>query len=694
MKLASQLSPLALTIAVTFPVLAEPVEVIEVRGEKPHHPTELGGADQLLRQQGVDFSAAGGVSALPVMRGMMGDRIKVLIDGADITASCANQMNPPLSYVSANQVQSAQVVAGVSPVSMGGDNIAGVIRLNTVAPQFSESEHLTWQSGSISAGYRSNSSAQVYGAEARLASDWFSLNYSSSFEDAESYEDGNGDKVLDTLYRSQNHALTLAVKDEQQQLVVKLSHQNIPFQGYPNQYMDMTNNESYGLMALYQRRFGDSEFEAQLNWQQVQHQMGFFTDEKPGMMPMETEADDYSYQLRWDIPLSTDHLLRIGHEYYDYRLNDWWPALADSMMMGPDDYLNINDGERRRITGYIESERTWSSRWETTAGLRLEQVRTNTGEVQPYNTMPGMMGMPNLDAAAADEFNTADREQDDLLVDATLLATYTLNDEQTISLGLARKNRAPNLYERYSWGRGVMATTMIGWFGDGNGYVGRIDLQPETAHTLSASFRHEAAQGNWGFELTPYYTRVNDYIDAEVVDNFSRSGEAIAKRNVLRFTNLDTELYGVDASGSWRFAQTAAYGDWQVEGRLSVTEGERTDTNEPLYQIKPVTTTLALQQNWRSFTNSLSWEWVGQKDDLDPRRFENQTDSYSILNIGSRWSSDKLTLSAQVTNLLDEYYEQPLGGVSIAEFNQDNAQGFQQLAGAGRSINFAVSYVF
>ena len=28
---------------------------------------------------------------------------------------------------------------------------------------------------------------------------------------------------------------------------------------------------------------------------------------------------------------------------------------------------------------------------------------------------------------------------------------------------------------------------MIGWFGDGNGYVGNLNLKPETAHTISVT---------------------------------------------------------------------------------------------------------------------------------------------------------------------------------------------------------------
>ena len=73
---------------------------------------------------------------------------------------------------------------------------------------------------------------------------------------------------------------------------------------------------------------------------------------------------------------------------------------------------------------------------------------------------------------------------------------------------------------------------------------------------------------------------------------------------------------------------------------------------------------------------------------------ENQTEQYHLLNLSSKASWDALTVSVDITNLLDEYYELPLGGVSIAEFKQDMSQGFNQLAGQGRSINLAMSYAF
>ena len=703
------LSPLALCIAslVSPYVLADDsIEVIEVQGQNVNSHANLGSAEQLLTELGVDFSAAGGVSSLPILNGMMGDRVKVLVDGADVTAACGNQMNPPLSYISANQVSSYQVVAGISPVSAGGDNIAGVIQVNTIAPQYSENDTLSWHSGYLSAQYRSTNNAQAVGVGARLASETFSLNYQGSFEDADSYEDGNGDLVLDTLYRVQNHALTAALRDEKQQLVVKLTHQKIPFQGFPNQYMDMTDNTSYGLITQYKRTIDSGEFQAQVNYNDVKHEMGFFTDEKTGMMPMNTDAQDLSYQLNWRLNLDADTTLLLGQEYYGYRIDDWWPAIEGSMMMGPNDYVNINNGERDRYTGFVELQKQLNNKWWFSAGTRIEYVQANAGEVQPYsdmgdgmNGMSGMGSMPAMNMAApnkdaAKEFNAMDRARSDTLVDASLLLRYQITNEDELQFGLARKNRAANLYERYSWGVSTMSTSMIGWFGDGNGYIGNPDLAAETAHTISTSYTKSAKGGQWQITANAWYTQVNDYIDVTVVGSTNRTDMALTERNTLQFTNLDATLYGAKLEGIIRVVDSETAGIWDLTAALTRTHGERDDSDEPLYQIMPLHSKVALEQQLGKWQNSLSWQWVDRKTRVDPRRLENQTDSYSLVNLATKATWDKLTVRLAITNLLDEYYQQPLGGVSIAQFNVEQSQGFSQLAGQGRSLNAGISYAF
>jgi hypothetical protein len=78
--------------------------------------------------------------------------------------------------------------------------------------------------------------------------------------------------------------------------------------------------------------------------------------------------------------------LRLGQEWHGFRLDDYWPAVPGSMMMGPRTYLNINDGKRDRTVLLGELETRHAARWMSVLGLRCESVRMDTGEVQAYGT--------------------------------------------------------------------------------------------------------------------------------------------------------------------------------------------------------------------------------------------------------------------------------------------------------------------
>ena len=662
------------------------MEIIEVKGLSWSASTDSDSHEQ-LRRAGVDFSAAGGVSALPMLNGMMGNRIKVLIDGSDISAACANEMNPPLSYISGNQISNLTVVAGVSPVSMGGDNIAGVISVSSINPTFSDNDGLSHQRSYFGSRYQSNGNVLNLSAGSEFSSKHLSLKYDGAYADANSYQDGNDDKVPDTLYRAQNHQLVGAWQDGGKQLAVKLSHQYIPFQGFANQYMDMTENQSFGVTVQYLHQLANGELLARVNWQGIAHEMGFFTAEKPGTMPMLTDSDDYSYQLHWQTSLSATTLVKLGNEFYQLRLNDIWPAVTGSMMMGPNNYININDGKRQRLAIFAELNQQLTSQLALYYGIRLEQVNTNTGEVQAYSNM--MMGMMAADAIAAQAFNQQDRKLKDTLVDVSFTASYQLNEAQQVQFGVAQKNRAPNLYERYSWGQGQMAISMIGWFGDGNGYIGDINLKAETARTTSIAYIYNT--DNIMLQLRPFYTQVSDFIDVDVAGSFN-SGDNL--RNRLQFVNLDATLYGLEASGQWALGSSERYGHWQLMGDIKLNRGKRDSSDEPLYQQRPLNTALSLQHQHGKFQTQLKWLWQDRKNRIDSRRLENQTASYTLLDLTSQWQNEQLTLSVGITNLLNKNYELPLGGVNVAEYRQDNNNGFNQLKGAGRSINATMRYNF
>ncbi|MDO9364920.1 MAG: TonB-dependent receptor plug domain-containing protein, partial [Methylotenera sp.] len=166
---------------------------VEIRAEKidDENKSSLNTSDKaslLSDEPGISLYRAGGVSSLPVIHGLADDRIRVKVDGMDLISSCANHMNPALSYIDPSNVNSVQVLAGITPVSMGGDSIAGTILVNSEAPEFAVAEQGLLVKGQISTFYRSNNDARGVNISTSVANDTVYMRYTGSTVEANNYK--------------------------------------------------------------------------------------------------------------------------------------------------------------------------------------------------------------------------------------------------------------------------------------------------------------------------------------------------------------------------------------------------------------------------------------------------------------------------------------------------------------------------
>ncbi len=540
---------------------------------------------QLLKNApGVSIYQAGGVSGLPSINGMNDDRVRVMLNGMVVSSACANHMNPPLSYTDPAQVGSIEVLSGVTPVSKGGDSLGGTVIVESPPPRFASTGGGVETHGSISGYYRSNGNGVSTSATASAASQNVAVNYSGAWSKAGNYDDGRGRDVASTEYEAQNHNVQLSVRNGGDLFIVQGGLQYIPYQGYANQRMDMVNNESWNLNSRYVGKFGWGKLDARAFYHSVDHEMNFLDDKKyntamPRNMPMLTDGADAGYSVKAEINATDTDVIRIGNEFHHQSLDDWWPATMGGMpsMMGPNTYVTLNDATRNRVGTFIEWEKQWDRALSTLLGVRHDVVWSDTGNVQGYNNAPG--GMAGVYAADAAAFNARNHNRIDNNIDVTALARYEPDHAGMFELGYAMKSRAPNLYERFAWSKppAQMAMNMIGWFGDGNGYTGNLDLVSETAHTVSLTAGwHDRKNGDWNFKVTPYYTYVQDYIGVRKLGD--SIGAAHAGFVNLEFANHDAELYGVNISGSMPLHVSPAFGRFAVTGVAAYVHGENADT--------------------------------------------------------------------------------------------------------------------
>lgn len=460
---------------------------------------------------------------------------------------------------------------------------------------------------------------------------------------------------------------------------------------------DKPSNVNRSINLRYLGQHGWGELEARLFRQQVNHHMDLNQDRFFGMfMPMKSDATTLGGVLKATVPVDERHVLRAGTDFQNYRLNDWWPPIGlfpGSMCC--EDFQNIRDGRRDRLSAFTEWETEWSSQWLTLFGIRGTLVHSDAATVQGYSP---------LYATDAARFNALDRSRNDTHVDATALTRFTPDSTQTYEAGIARKTRSPSLYERYPWSANPMAALMNNFVGDGNGYIGNPDLKPEIAHTASVSAAwNDPYKERWDLKVSAYVTHITDYIDARrCPQSFSPQCSAInATANdryvILQYVNQRALLHGIDLSASSLIGQHAAVGKFYLSGTASYVDGKNLSTGDRLYHLMPLNARVALQHRTEHWTNTVEVHAVSEKSEVSRVRNEAPTPGYTLLNLRSSITWKQARFDIALENALDKFYLLPLGGAYVGQGNSMTTLGIpwgMVVPGRGRSLNLALNLEF
>ncbi len=669
-------------------------------------------ADLLRGVPGVTLSGAGGVSSLPAIHGLSDDRLRIQVDGADLMAACPNHMNSPLSYADPSRIESVTVFSGITPVSVGGDSIGGSIQVKSAPPRFATPTDPFLASGTVGSYYRSNGNGFGYNLRATIAGEWVNLTFGQSDSRSENFKAGGsfkpatpgteggqpipGDVVGSSAYHGTvRRSLGLSLRTQGHLLQLEAGQQKVGFEGFPNQRMDMTGNDNWQGALRYTGSFAWGDLEGRLSYQDTQHEMDMGPDRYSygTGMPMITEARTRGAVLKANVILTDRHLLRVGAEYQSHTLYDFWPPVGGNM--GPNTFWNVDYGQRQRYDAYAEWEARWTDAWLGQVGIRSETVITDAGPVQGYDDSLPAWG---IDAAA---FNATPRRRTDLLLDLSALARYTPDPTQTYEGGYARKSRSPNLYQRYPWSTNAMAALMNNLLGDGNGYVGLIGLDPEVAHTVSATGDwHDEARARWGVKATAYYTHVHDYVDARRCDFGQCSPENVTATDgfvILQYVNQAARLYGLDLSARLLLAEGSSWGSLTGNLSLGWVRGDNLTTGDGLFNVMPLNGLLSLVHQLGTWTTTAEFLAVAAKAHLSQVRNEIPTGAYFVLNLRSSYEWRFIRVDVGIENLLDRLYANPLGGAYVGQGPSMSTTGIPwgvAVPGAARSFNVALNLSF
>lgn len=694
---------------------AIPLSATELEAESLRsHAMEMDTSRMLEEVPGLSVYSAGTISGLPAIHGLADERLRTQVDGMDLSSACPNHMNSILSYIHPSRVGKIKVFSGVVPVSEGGDSLGGTIQVSAASPVFATGEQ-PLVTGNLGSFYRSNGYAHGWNAAAGFASRQFNLQYSESRLDASNYRAAKDFKDLsrwpsadwikatdlDVVASSAisgaiNRALDLAFKQDSHLLQLGISQQTVGFEGFPNQRMDMTDNQNTNINFRYNGEFDWGDIQARLYRQRVKHAMDIGAERADQLMPMLSKATTVGGGLKLSIPFLTDHIFKLGSEFVSYRLDDWWPPVGSAVgSMCCNDFQNIRNGRRDRIGLFAEMDSHWGTAWQTSLGLRSDIVSTDAADVQGYSNTASYRNDVR-------SFNALSHDRRDHNWDWTALARYMPTQQATYELGLARKSRSPNLYERYPWATFSMAALMNNFVGDGNGYVGDVNLQPEVAHTLNLAMDwHDEAQSVWAAKINAYLTYISDYVDAKRC-NSGRCSPANRTNNnayvILQYANQSARLHGLDFS-AYRVLnpEQKSWGEFRAKSLISYTRGENTTSGNDLYHIMPLNGRFSLEHAVGGWLSTAELQLVSAKTHVSAVRNETQTDGYGLLNLRTSYSRKHFRVDFAVENALNKLYYSPLGGAYLGQGDPMSLGTIPwgiNLPGMGRSVNVAFNLFY
>jgi iron complex outermembrane receptor protein len=724
-------------------------------------------ATLLTNVSGVGFQVGGAVSSIPVIRGLADDRISVLLDGVDAIPACPNHMNTPLSYVDPSSIKSMAVYKSYKPVSIGLNSIGGAIVASTGQPTFAE-DGKSLITGNVGGFYNTNNNNIGANLSVTAATDWISVNYTGSTSSANNYTAARtfhtgqptygttgtgspsvadpavtktgqqilpGNMVGSTSYESTNQAVALALKADKHTVQLKYSWQDIPYEGYVNQRMDLTGNQQQRYNLQYWGGYDWGKLEAQAYYEQLNHAMNFGPDKQFYYansalgMPMNTNSNTSGVKVKGDINVAQASLLRTGAEWQRYYLNDYWPQ-SGTGGMAPYTFQNINGGVQQIASVFGEWEERFTQDVKSELGVRYSLVNASTGNVHGYNLnsapyaqaggtagsntftgypMPSTgcatgTGMCNETTDAA-YFNNNSKSATFNDVDVVLTTSYKHSAKQDMQLGLARQVRAPNLYELYSWSAWNMAAVMNNTVGDGNGYFGNPNLKAETAYTASAVYDLHTEERDYMVKASPFYSYVNNYIDAMQWTGNAAQGRQLNVNapllnsfQTLQYVNQNANLAGIDLDGQMPLA-TTDFGRFSAQGLFNWTYGKNLTTGYGLYNVMPVNGKVNFTHQYGGWDNQIQLIAVANKNNfLSVERNEIPTPGYFLTNLKASYSwQQKYRVDAGINNLFNTFYYQPLGGAYLGQGKTMSMNGVPwgtAVPGMGISYYTAFNYKF
>lgn len=553
-----------------------------------------------------------------ILRGQKKDNINILLDDAKIHGACPNRMDPPTSHVLTNNIENVKVIEGPYDVENFG-TLSGLVKVETKEPTKDVHGEVNLNAGSF--GYK-KASATVSGG-----TDKFKLLVSTSTEEGDQYEDGNGN----TFYEQQVEKGLTSVpgmmgntdntySNSKQKAYEK---KTLLTKGQYNITDDSELKLSYTANRSDEILYPTGGMDADYDDSNI-YTVGYAT-RNLGKLSKELDLDYYYSDV--DHPMSTKLRESGTMNYMTARLKTsvWGTKVKNSMEIA-DSLVTV---------GLDTSVRNWRGemyRTNVATGLNTAMTApfesTDTTNKAIFSKVEKSFGKLDLELGARYDYTDVDtakvsaEDRKYVAFNTNLFGIYNVDEKMKYFAGIGKSARVPDARELYS-------TTG--------------DTSLEQTQNYEADLGFDKTIGTFNIRPKLFYSVLKDYIYNSSITS-----------STTKFQNIDAKIYGLDVSGLYAMTE-----NFSLDYGVAYQRGKKDENvaDKDLAEIPPLKTNLALNYEIEKSKYTAEVVAVDRWDSYDSSAKEQELSGYALFNLKYNNQLHKnVGLTLGVDNVFDKVY--------------------------------------
>ena len=632
--------------------------------------------DLLRNAPGVEVVDAGPFNTRPVIRGLMGSKILLLVDGERLNDTRESPFSgAQLSLVDIDEVERIEVVNGPGTVLYGSDALGGVVNVITKKASFS-------QSGDIKLGaaykfrYSTTGDQKKNRLDLRASSSKWALNLGGSFRKVPN-------NYLTAEGSSKDSSVTNSTLEEESEVGLSLGYK-------------LTDNQTFLLDAQRNRDFeiGFAGFSPLSHPFRQRDKLSLAYDGKNLLESIPSIRIKGYYQELTKI-FQGKFGPTVSQTNTDIKL---WGVNSQNLLILPP-YQTITFGvdyNRELVRGgrlfFLAQPKTILDDNPVVPRVNWDFVGVYAqNEITPLNKLSFFLGgrfdysraLPletsGLDTSVQNSLPDVKTER---FLSLSAGTVYRIHRGFSVNANLARAYRIPNIVERYFFGPGDLGT----WV------VPNYDLGREKS--ISLDFGFKADLDKFSGSLNYFFSEIDDFVDlGPVPDSFYQGRQVWQWKNLSGRTrilgiesalegSLTKEFYGF-VNASWIWGQQRRNSEEQKADSAGAFE---------VFFVPPFKAYFGL--GWREAKNRF-WAEASTRMVRKQKRIPttgpnppliSETSRFAIYNFkGGINLFKKHSLVVALNNITDKYYVEP--------YNQLSASANNIVAVPEPGRNFSVSLV-